>query len=256
MSKVTSGLEVVADLPALAQAALARLTACALESVRLRGRFTIALSGGSTPRALYQLLAQHPELPWQHMELCFGDERAVPPQHPESNARMVHEALTHCSFVPAERVHRIRAELPAREAAADYQHTLQTLFGHETDLPRFDLVLLGLGPDGHTASLFPYTQALSESRLWVTAHQVEARPRPRERRVMTQHSERITLTFPVLNNARELLFLVSGVEKAQAVRAVLEGNAEISAIPARGIRPSTGQLHFLADRPAASLLTR
>jgi len=247
MSKVAPQLQVLPDLAAVAEAALQIVSQCARQSVQQRGRFTIALSGGSTPRALYQRLAQHPELPWQHIQLCFGDERAVPPTHPDSNARMVQETLGHCPFIPPENVHRIPAELPPAQAASAYQQTLHRLFGAtgiEQGVPRFDMVLLGLGPDGHTASLFPHTVALSENSQWVVSHWVEA-----------QHSERITLTFPVLNHARQVLFLVVGAEKASALRSVLEGDADVADIPARGVRPTAGQLGFLVDRAASAQLS-
>lgn len=236
-----SELSVFATPEALADAALALVAARAQQCVQTSGRFTLALSGGSTPRLLYQRLAQHPELPWHAMQLFFGDERAVPPGHRDSNARMVEEALTHCSFVPRENVHRILAELSAHEAAAAYERTLRLYF--DGPLPRFDLVLNGLGPDGHTASLFPHSSALDESERWVVAHWVEA-----------QRSDRITLTFPVLNNAAETLFLVAGKEKAWALAEVLQGSASVADIPARGVRPTNGTLRFFADASAAGQL--
>jgi 6-phosphogluconolactonase len=234
---------VFADPSAVAEAACQHLCNRASAAVQEHGRFTIALSGGSTPRALYALLARHPELPWDHIELCFGDERAVPPDVPSSNARMAAETLTHHSFVPAGRVHRIRGELPAREAAAEYEQTLRSVFGSNVSFPRFDLVLLGLGPDGHTASLFPHTPALREDRAWVVTNPGKNPP-----------TERITLTYPVLNAAAELLFLVAGADKAWALSQVLAGGSspeELADIPARGIRPLDGSVSFLVDRAAA-----
>jgi len=236
-------LHVFDEVAALAEAALDAFAGLARAAVEKRGRFTVALAGGSTPRALYAQLAEHADLPWDRIELCFGDERAVPPDHRDSNARMVHEVLTHRPFIDAARVHRIPAELPPAEAAAAYERTLRTLFP-DASLPRFDLVLLGLGADGHTASLFPRSPALSEQRAWVVSNPVE-----------TLGSERITLTYPVLNAADRVLFLVTGADKATALRDTLEGSAAIEDVPARGVRPASGNLLFLVDRAAASALS-
>ena len=209
------------------------------EAIEERGRFTLALSGGSTPRALYELLAQRSDLPWSQIELCFGDERAVPPDDPASNARMVHETLTQRPFVPPERVHRIRGELPAAEAARDYEQRLRQLFPGAA-AARFDLILLGLGADGHTASLFPDSPALAETRAWVAANRIEA-----------LNTERITLTFPVLNAAAHVLFLVAGADKTHALNELLAGSAPVSVIPARGVQPNSGTLTFFVDEAAA-----
>lgn len=237
-------VRVLADLDAVADAACEHLCNRAWACVQERGRFTVALSGGSTPRALYTRLAKHPELPWDHMELCFGDERAVPPGDPSSNAHMVADTLTRHGFVPAGRVHRIRSELPPTVAATDYEQTLRSVFGASAAVPRFDLVLLGLGPDGHTASLFPHTAALREDRAWVVASPGK-----------NPDIERITFTFPVLNAATEVLFLVAGAEKHWALTEVLRGTSEISDIPACGIEPRDGSVTFLVDRAAAGAQT-
>lgn len=234
---------VVADPAAVAAHAADIVRRCATESASAHGRFTLLLSGGSTPKALYERLAQEADLPWAHTELCFGDERAVPPDHPESNARMVHAALTHQPFVPPSHVHRIRGELPAHEAAKAYEATLRGLFD-EVDFPPFDLALLGLGNDGHTASLFPHSPALAERTKWVVAQRVDKLGR-----------ERITLTYPALNAARAIVFLVAGADKAEALRAVLEGDQPIDEIPARGIAPPMGTVTFVADAAAAGRLT-
>lgn len=236
-------LHVFDDTEALVEAALDAFSGLAHAAVEKRGRFTVALAGGSTPRALYARLAQRPELPWDRVELCFGDERAVPPDHADSNARMVHETLTHEPFVDPAHVHRMRAELPPAEAAADYEQTLRGLFA-DAELPRFDLVLLGLGTDGHTASLFPHTKALGERTAWVVDNHVDK-----------LGVDRITLTYPVLNAADRVLFLVTGADKANALRDTLEGTAAIEDVPARGVRPSSGNLMFLVDRAAASALS-
>jgi 6-phosphogluconolactonase len=242
-SPLPRDVRVFPDAGAVAAAAARHFEERARSAVRDGGRFTVALSGGSTPRTLYELLSQRADLPWSHTELCFGDERAVPPDDDSSNARMVHATLTRCDFVPKERVHRIRGELPAPAAARDYEQTLRALFPGQP-LPRFDLILLGLGSDGHTASLFPGTAALLENDAWVTAHHV-----PR------LDAERITLTFPVLNAAADVLFLVAGADKAAALQAVLAGDAPIARIPARGVVPRHGSLRFFVDEQAAGGLT-
>jgi 6-phosphogluconolactonase len=240
VSQPARRVRVFADAGAVAAAAARRLEELARSAVQRDGRFTLALSGGSTPRALYQLLSEHPELPWSQMELCFGDERAVPPEHEASNARMVEQALTHRDFVPKARVHRIRGELPAADAARDYEQTLRGLFP-DAALPRFDLILLGLGSDGHTASLFPESPALVEQEAWVVAQ-----------RVSGLDTERITLTFPVLNAAAQVLFLVSGADKANALHEVIAGSAPVSRIPARGVLPQQGTVTFFVDEAAVA----
>jgi 6-phosphogluconolactonase len=237
-------LRVLDDLDAVARTASQWIHDRAWAAVNARGRFTLALSGGNTPRALYRRMADGPRLPWDRTVFCFGDERNVPPDSPESNARMARENLTGQPFVNQSSVYRIKGELPAEEAAADYESTLRTLFPETTAFPGFDLILLGLGPDGHTASLFPHSPALAERTRWVAANWVEK-----------FRTHRITLTFPVLNAAAEVLFLVSGQDKAWALRAVLKGNAPVSEIPARGIVPTSGRVTFLVDRAAAAGLS-
>jgi len=175
------------------------------------------------------------------MVFCFGDERNVPPDSAESNARMAREALTGQPFVNQSSVYRIRGELPAEEAAADYEKTLRTLFPGTATFPGFDLVLLGLGPDGHTASLFPQSPALAERTRWVAANWVEK-----------FRTHRITMTYPVLNAAAEVLFMVAGEDKAWALKEVLKGSLPVAEIPARGIVPTSGKVTFLVDRAAAA----
>lgn len=235
-----SELLILPDANALTQAACTRVMACISESVRARGRCMLALSGGSTPRDLYRQLATHPQLPWHAVHLCFGDERSVPPDDPRSNARMVHEVLTSEPFIPPTHVHRMRGELPPEQAARQYAEELRGLFPGEA-IPRFDLVLLGLGPDGHTASLFPHSKALDERDAWVVSNWVES-----------QQTMRITLTFPVLNAARACLFLVSGRDKAPAVQAVLERKTSLAELPAIGVQPTDGILVFMLDEPSAA----
>jgi 6-phosphogluconolactonase len=236
-------VRILPDPTELAAAACAYVLSSAQAAIAARGRFTLVLTGGSTPKLLYQQLAQHGELPWDRVEILFGDERAVPLEHKDSNAGMARDALTSQPFIPAERVHRIRGELPAREAAADYEATLHRLFP-DSGLPRFDLLLLGLGTDGHIASLFPHSRALAESRAWVTDNWVEK-----------LSVDRITLTYPVLNEAADTLFLVAGADKAWAVHEALQGSAAVADVPVRGIQPRSGKLTFMVDRAAAAQLT-
>jgi 6-phosphogluconolactonase len=240
---MTRQLHVHEDLASTAQAAasflLERASACLSE----RGRFRMALAGGSTPRALYGHMRTW-TLAWPRVDLCFGDERCVPPEHPDSNARMVREALgpditQEACFL------RIQGELPPEQAAQAYAAALHELFKTQGEPPRFDAVLLGLGADGHTASLFPHSSALAEHEAWVAPNLVAG---------LT--SARITLTYPVLNAARLVVFLVSGKDKANAVQAVLEGAHPSDEIPARGVQPTAGELHFFLDRGAASSLSR
>jgi 6-phosphogluconolactonase len=234
-------LRVLADREAVARTAAQWVHDRAWAAANARGRFTLALSGGTTPRALYRQMAAGPRLPWDRTVFCFGDERPVPPDHPESNARMARETLTGMPFVNQSSVYRIKGELPPAEAAADYEETLRKQFPGTTAFPSFDLVLLGLGADGHTASLFPQSPALNERVRWVVDNWVEK-----------LHTHRITLTFPVLNAAAEVLFLVTGEDKAWAIREALRGKAPVAEIPSRGVVPTAGRLTFLVDRAAAA----
>ena len=218
----------------------------AARAVAERGRFAWALAGGSTPRALYQLLASDPyraRLPWNAIHFFWGDERHVPPDHPDSNFRMAREAMLDAVPVPAENIHRVPAEEPdAQRAAAEYEATLRAFFQVAAgEWPRFDLMLLGLGKEGHTASLFPGSalSRIAERERLVAAPWVEA-----------QQTFRITLTPPVLNHARRAMFLVSGDEKAEALHAVLEGAREPEVYPAQIVE---GNVLWLVDRAAARL---
>lgn len=218
------------------------------EAVAARGRFTVALSGGSTPRSLFTLLATNARstLPWDHMFFFWGDERHVPPTDAESNYRMAEEAMLSKIPVAAGNVFRIPAENSDAAAAAEaYEQTLRKFFALEPGaFPHFDLILLGMGPDGHTASLFPGTAALQEKSRLVVANWVDK-----------FKTSRITLTLPVLNAARSVAFLVSGTDKAEALRAVLEGDAAGESYPSKLVRPSDGKLIWLVDRAAASALS-
>jgi 6-phosphogluconolactonase len=236
-------VQIYDDAEALARAAHDAILGLANECIREHGRFTLALSGGSTPRLLYSLFERQ-ELDWSKVHLFFGDERCVSPEHAESNYRMVREALLARVSPPAENVHRILAELDPDEAAAQYEEELRRAFGlGPGELPRFDLVLLGLGADGHTASLFPGTLALEERRHLVVANNPGA-----------GGPERVTLTYPVLNAASSIWFLVTGAEKADVAAEVVRGTGEGLALPASGVQPKDGAVIWMLDRAAASSL--
>lgn len=229
-------------------AAAEEVVRAANQAVASRERFTIALSGGSTPKGLFNLLATNAKstLPWDRIFFFWGDERHVPPTSSDSNYRMAHEAMLRKAPVPPENVFRIPAENPdARAAAEAYGQTLQKFFGIAAgQFPRFDLILLGLGPDGHTASLFPNTAALQENSKLVVANWVEK-----------FKTYRITFTLPVLNAAHSVAFLVSGTDKADAVHAVFESDAAGDQFPAKLVHPDNGQLIWFMDRAAASGLS-
>jgi 6-phosphogluconolactonase len=238
---------VVVDTPAaLAERAAEALVTAAAEAIAARGRFTVALSGGATPRDTYRRLAEAPfreRMAWDRVWVFFGDERGVPPDHRESNYGMARAALLSRVPVPEAQVFRIHGEAEDPEAAAaDYARAIgETLGLRRGELPRFDLVLLGLGIDGHTASLFPGSPVLREVFRPVAAVHAAAAAVP----------ERLTLTPPVLNAAAMVVFLVAGPEKAKAVKAVLHDQAPL---PAAMIRPADGRLLWILDRAAASLL--
>lgn len=238
-------VQVYADAPALMQAAAEEVVTLATAAIAAHGRFSVALSGGSTPKALYALLAEPPfagQVDWTRAHVFWGDERTVPPDHADSNYRMAHEAwLGHSGILP-EHVYRIHGELDPAQAAADYENVLRTFFGADA-LPRFDLVLLGLGDDGHTASLFPGTAVVHEAARWVVAHYVPK-----------LDTWRITLTPPVLNAAATVAFLVSGSKKAARLQEVLRGPYQPDVLPSQVIRPGDGRLLWLVDEAAAAAL--
>jgi 6-phosphogluconolactonase len=247
-----SGVRVFEKSAELTDAAAQEISAAARQAVEESGRFTWALSGGSTPRGLYRLLASEAwrdRMPWRAIHFFWGDERHVPPDHPESNFRMAREAMLDAVLVPPENIHRIHAEEPdAQHAAAEYEATLRAFFNFSSgdasgDWPRFDLILLGLGKDGHTASLFPGSPAVHERERLVVAPWVES-----------QRTFRITLTPPVLNHARRVIFLVAGEDKAEALHAVIEGKriaADPDRYPAQVVE---GNCLWMVDRAAARLL--
>ena len=225
----------------LAGAAARDFAARAAEAVEERGRFAVVLAGGSTPKAAYEILARDfaETVDWGRVHVFFGDERSVPPDHEDSNYRMAREALL--DHVPVGGVHRMRGELTPDEAAASYEDELRGFFGAE-EFPRFDLILLGIGGDGHTASLFPETSALE-----VTNRLAVANPVPK------LGTTRITLTAPVLNAAGAVNFLVAGEGKAEALKEILEGDVDPRRYPAKLVGPRGG-LAWMVDRAAASML--
>jgi 6-phosphogluconolactonase len=231
-------LVICADLERLCQEAAARMARAIQSTAEC---FTLALAGGSTPRRLYELLSScyRDQVPWQKVHLFWGDERLVPPDHPESNYRMAREKLLRWLLLPEENVHPVRLLPSFEETAAAYEKELREFFGEQRRSPVFDLILLGLGADGHTASLFPRADALEE----------------KERAVLLARSPvgtvRVTLTLPVLNAARRIFFLVSGAEKARILRRVLEEKGDL---PAQRVAPLKGELVWLVDHAAASEL--
>jgi 6-phosphogluconolactonase len=226
----------------LAEAAARDFAARAQESIDERGRFAVALAGGSTPKATYEVLARDyaGALDWSRVHVFFGDERTVSPDHEDSNYRIAYEILL--SRVPVGSVHRMRGELPPQEAAAAYEEELREFFGPD-GVPRFDLILCGLGEDGHTLSLFPETAALDVTDRWVVANPV-----------LKLGTTRLTLTIPVLNASRAVTFLVAGEGKADALKEILEGDADLRAYPAKLVHPESGDLIWMVDRAAAGSL--
>ena len=214
------------------------------ETIAVRERFSLVLSGGSTPKRLYQLLAE-PEISgqidWRQVHFFWGDERCVPPAHEQSNYRMVCEALLDHINVPEENINRMCTELTPSKTAAVYEGVLKDYF--QDRKPAFDLVLLGMGPDGHTASLFPGTPAVHENKHWTAAQFIDK-----------LKSWRLTLTPVILNQAVNTVFLVNGSEKAQSLMEVIKGGFNPDRLPSQIIRPQDGRLTWFVDKAAAALL--
>lgn len=228
----------------LARAASAQFVECAQEAIADHDFFAVALAGGSTPRATYQILATvefAPRIEWEKVHVFWGDERCVAPNHEDSNYRMAFENLLRHSPIPVSQIYRMEGEIEPKEAAKVYEKRLQTFFKGRS--PRFDLILLGLGNDGHTASLFPGTKAVSETQRWVLANYV--------RKLSTW---RLTMTAQLINQAANVTFLVAGKDKAEALQRVLVGRYAPEEFPAQMIRPDRGQLRWLLDAGAATLL--
>lgn len=242
-------IHVYPSTPALLEAAAQHLLDHARQAIAARNSFTIALAGGSTPKGLYAMLAASPfrsQLDWTKIRFFWGDERHVPPDHADSNFRMAHEAFLSRVPVPMAHVHRVPGELPDAQTAADrYEAVLREQFNvSEPDIPRFDFILLGMGPDGHTASLFPGTRAVHETSRLVAAPRVEK-----------FQTSRITFTPVLLNHARQVTFLICGQAKAETLHAVLEGPFQPGVLPAQIIGPRAGTLTWFVDQEAAGALT-
>jgi len=241
-------IEQVPDFEKLIRVAAEKIVKAAQEAIADRGQLAFALAGGSTPKKLYTLLATdtfRSQIPWDAIHFFWGDERHVPPDHHDSNYRMARETLLAHVPVPEDHVHRIPGEMQDAEEAADcYERELQEFFQLPPGKkPRFDLILLGMGPDGHTASVFPGTSAVHETTRCVVAPWVEK-----------FSTFRITLTPAVLNEAAQVMFLVSGHDKAETLRSVLEGPYQPDIFPAQVINPTQGQLLWLVDKEAAGCL--
>ncbi len=237
------------DPAALARRAAQYFVEMVGEAVAGRGRARIAISGGSTPRATFQLLADPSQpwrsrMPWDRLDLYWVDERAVPPDNAESNYRMTREALLDHVPLRPEQIHRIEGELDPEAAASRYESELRNTFRLEgAQSPRFDLVALGMGTDGHTASLFPHTQAIHEIGRLVTANHVPQKD-----------AWRITLTWPVIDHASSVFFLIAGADKAKILKEVLTGPHDPERLPSQLIWPSGGILTLFLDKAAAALL--
>lgn len=221
------------------------------DAASARGVFSIALAGGSTPKMLYALLAEHPtlrnSLPWDKMQVFFGDERHVGPGHADSNFQMATDAMLSKVPLGPEQIHRIKGEYPdTAQAAAEYEDVIRRQFSVKPgNFPRFDLILLGMGNEGHTLSLFPGTKALHETQRIVTRNWVGK-----------LYTDRITLTAPAANAAANIIFMVTGSDKACALKAVLEGPHEPDQLPSQMIQPANGSLWWLIDAAAGSMLSK
>jgi 6-phosphogluconolactonase len=243
-------IQLFPDVSAIARRAAEIFIASAQHSVKDRGVFRVAMAGGSTPKTLYALLTTEPfrsQLPFEKMQLFFGDDRHVPPDHADSNFRMVSENFISKTPIKPEQVFRMKTELQNTEKAAlEYEQILKTQFALKPgELPRFDLMMLGMGNEGHTLSLFPATTALRDNgrlvvRTWVGK----------------LYTERVTCTAPVANNSAAVLFMIAGADKALALKAVLEGPYEPEQLPTQLIKPANGNLYFLIDAAAGASLSK
>jgi len=235
-------LVTVADPQLLAARAADEFAANASSAIRERGRLAVALSGGKTPRAMLEALSTR-SLDWNSIDFFWSDERCVGPDDPNSNYRMAREALLSRIAVPESNVHRMRGELEPSAGASAYDADLRAYFADRA--PVFDLLFLGLGPDGHTASLFPGTDALNITDVWCAANQVSG---------SVASPWRLTLTYPAINSARRVIFLVEGAEKADILATVLWREQDVRRYPAQGIAPTEGELVWLVDVAAAAKL--
>jgi 6-phosphogluconolactonase len=240
-------LKIVADMNELSRTGAEEFSRCAREAIAANGRFSVALSGGSTPQGTYSLLAEQQNDPakrlaWEKIHVFFGDERHVPPTHRDSNFRMANESMLSKIPIPPQNVHRILAELDAAVAASKYEEDLKKFFSTTDPWPRFDLIMLGVGPCGHTASLFPDTTALNENSRWVVANWVQK-----------FNAYRITFTFPVINHGSEVMFQVAGEEKSAILKEVFQQPGK-KIYPCQRVHPESGRLLWLIEKAAAPLL--
>jgi 6-phosphogluconolactonase len=232
------------DSDELSRVAADMFVTLATQAIRERGRFIVALSGGSTPTALYRLLAREP-LDWTRVHIFWGDERLVPPDDPESSYGQAREVLLKHLPIPSENIHRVASDLEPDAAATDYARVLKGFAAPPLDWPRFDLVLLGMGEDGHTASLFPGSPVdATEPVIAVTAH-YQGRP-----------AQRVTLTPLVFNAARQVVFLVTGANKAVTLTGVFGDYNSVEQIPAKRIQPTDGKVTWLVDEAAGMMINR
>lgn len=245
MSTTIPEIKVVPDVKGVAAEAAERVARAAERAIAERGRFSIALSGGSTPKALHALLASEPyrsRIDWSRVYVLWGDERAVPPEHKDSNYRMAEETLLSKVPIPKEQIHRMRGEMAERADEAAREYGLMLKQKVEDGL---DVVLLGMGGDGHTASIFPHTKAVSETEHRVIGYFAE--------NSSTGPSWRITMTAPYINQAREILILLAGGDKAARVKEVLEGPRDPARLPIQLINPTQGKLTWIMDTAAAGM---
>lgn len=246
--QLTSEKIIASDTGELNKIAAAKFVSMAREAIKKRGEFAVALAGGSTPKGLYQLLATEKFrslIDWTRIFFFFGDERNVLPDNEESNFKMANESLLKPLNISTENIFRWQTELEnAEEIAKDYEKKIKEFFNlTENEFPRFDLVLLGMGDDGHTASLFPFTEALNEQNKIAVLNRVEK-----------LDSTRLTLTFPTINNAANVIFLIGGEKKAVVLRSVLTGEIQPENLPAQNVKPRNGSLFWILDQKAAQNL--
>ena len=248
-------VEIIANVSTSAaevtRAAAELFASTVIAAVKARGQARVAISGGSTPKSMFKLLSDPEqsflaEVPWSSIQLFWVDERCVPPDDPDSNYGMTKAAMLDKVPLPAANIHRMEGELDPEEAASRYESEIRNTFKLEgAETPTFDLVLLGLGPDGHTASLFPHTEGLNEmSRICIANH------------VPQKDTWRMTLTWPVITQGREVAFLIEGAEKTEMVKTVFTGKYDPETYPAQLIRPASGRLRLLLDTAAAAGLAK
>jgi 6-phosphogluconolactonase len=247
---VPPDVRILTNIDAIARRAALDFVQSATQAVSEKGSFAVALSGGSTPKALYSLLANdaalRSQIPWDKMFVYFGDERSVGPDHPDSNFRMASDAMLSKVPLKPEQVFRIKGEYKdIDKAAQEYEQVLRTSFKiAEGQFPRFDLVFLGIGNEGHTASLFPGTKGLHETKRLAVRNWVGK-----------LYTNRITLTAPAINNAERVIFMITGADKALALKGILEGPHEPDQLPAQLIQPANGKLTWFVDTVAGGMLS-